>query len=87
MHKYVKIGKEMEKGKRKGFPLLAVPGGNSTQQGGTRGRAGRRPTWPASGGNGAGTAPWAQAHVPARRGGDSLTGGDGGPNRSELDRR
>jgi hypothetical protein len=53
MHKYVKIGKgngKRKKEKRKGFPLLAGPGGNSAQpSAGARGRVGRRPTWPASG--------------------------------------
>jgi hypothetical protein len=40
MHKYVKIGKEMEKGKRKGFPLLAGPGGIRPSRGGAAARAG-----------------------------------------------
>jgi hypothetical protein len=52
MQKYVKIGKgNGKRKKRKGFPLLAGPGGDSAQQSaGARGSVGRRPTWPASGG-------------------------------------
>jgi hypothetical protein len=40
-----------DKEKEKRFPQLAGPGGNSAQPSAVaRGRVGRRPTWPASGG-------------------------------------
>jgi hypothetical protein len=48
---YIKIGKEKGKRKKeKGFPQLARPGGGGEFGPAERGRAGRRPTWPASGG-------------------------------------
>jgi hypothetical protein len=58
MHIYMKIGKINGKGKKKRDFLLNGPGG------GVFGPAGP----PA--GDGAGTAPWARAHAPARRGDD-----------------
>jgi hypothetical protein len=47
---YIKIGKEKGKRKkRKGISSASWAGGNSAQpSAGTRGRAGRWPTWPAS---------------------------------------
>jgi hypothetical protein len=55
----------MEKGKRKGFSLLAGSGGISAQPSvGARARADDPADPPA--GDGAGTAPWVWAHVPAR---------------------
>jgi hypothetical protein len=47
----MKIGKEKGKRKRKGISSANRAGGNSAQSSvGVRGHAGRRPTWPASGG-------------------------------------
>jgi hypothetical protein len=68
----------MEKGKRKGFSLLAGPGGFRP----SRARAGG-PVGPPTG-NRARSAPWARAHLPARRGADGVRGG---PNRPEFDHR
>jgi hypothetical protein len=64
MHLYMKIGKEMGKRKRNRIFSLTGPGGISAQPGRTATRAGgpARPTR----GSGAGTAPWARAHVSAR---------------------
>jgi hypothetical protein len=48
---YINRKRKRKKEKEKGFPQLAGPGGNSAQpSAGARGRAGRRPTWPTSGG-------------------------------------
>jgi hypothetical protein len=55
----------MEKGKRKGISLLTRSGG-----GGNFGPAGARVRQAAQLGPPARTAPWAWAHVPARRGND-----------------
>jgi hypothetical protein len=63
----------MEKGKRKGFSLLAGPGGGFRP---SRARAGG-PVGPPTGDR-AGTAPWVRAHVPARRGRDDFRGVTGG---------
>jgi hypothetical protein len=54
----------MEKGKKKRNSKLTRPGGFwPSERRRARGRVGRRPTRPAKRGNGAGTAPWARAHV------------------------
>jgi hypothetical protein len=78
MHKYMKIGKRNGKRKKKRDFLLTGPGGISAQPS-AGARAGRRPSlarqW--------GTAPWARAHVPARRG----YGVKGGGEPAGVDRR
>jgi hypothetical protein len=86
MHKYVKIGKEMEKGtkKRVSSASWAGGGGGIRPSRSARGRMGRWPTWPASGGNGTGTASWARAHLPLRRGGTVLGGDRGRTGRSST---
>jgi hypothetical protein len=61
MHKYMKIGKRNGKRKKKRGFLLTGPGGIFG------------PAGPPAG-DGAGTAPWVWAHVPARRGGDGVRG-------------
>jgi hypothetical protein len=58
--------KKWEKEKKKGFSASWAGGEISAQP---RAGAGRQPTRPASKGNGAGTAPWAWAHVPEEGGG------------------
>jgi hypothetical protein len=47
---YINRKRKRKKGKEKGFPQLIGSGGIRPSQARTRGRAGRRPTWPASGG-------------------------------------
>jgi hypothetical protein len=64
MHLYMKIGKRNgKKKKRRNFPPNWA-GGISAQPG----PRDKRPSRPTEGGNDVGTAPWAWAHVPARRG-------------------
>jgi hypothetical protein len=85
---YKKIGKKEKKEKR--FPQLAGlgGGGNSAQPSASaHGRVGRRPHLARQQGNGAGTTPWARAHVPEGGEADDARRGDGrGANRSEPDR-
>jgi hypothetical protein len=77
----------MEKGKRKGFSLLARLGGDfGPAESGRGGGGADGPAGPPAGA-GAGTTSWVQAHVPARRGGDDVRGVTGGTNRPEFDRR
>jgi hypothetical protein len=77
MHKYMKIGKRK---KERDF-LLTGSGGIFGPAKRRRARAGGPAGPPA--GDGAGTAPWARAHVAARRGGDGVRGDDRGANRLE----
>jgi hypothetical protein len=63
----------MEKEKRKGFSLLTRPGGIRPSRARARARSDGPAGPPAV--DGVGTAPWARAHAPARRGGDGVRGG------------
>jgi hypothetical protein len=74
----MKIGKEKgEKEKDKGFSVSWVRGDFSPARGARAATRVGGPTWPTSG-SGAGTVPWARAQLPARGGGETALGGDGG---------